>query len=259
MNDHTFVILAYKESPYLKACVHSALNQTVKSKVIITTSTPSDFSRSIANSNQIEYIVNDSGKTGVVNDFNFAYTQAQTKFVTLAHQDDLFEPNYASNVIALMDQVEHPLIAFTNTSELIDGKLHKNSLKSFVKQILLFPFLFSKSVGSVFVKKWMLSFGNPINCPTVTFNKALIPNFEFSPEYPILYDWEAWIRLAKEKGSFVYLPQRLVQYRFHDGSVTSSQLDKFKQEELSILKTIWGNFIGKLVFKIYQLNHYDRS
>ena len=259
MIDHTFVILAHKESPYLEACVQSILIQSKKSEVIITTSTPSDFIKEIANRNQIKYIVNDSGKIGVVNDFNFAYSQAQTKYVTLAHQDDVFEKDYSSNIFESMQRVSNPLIAFTNSSDLIDGKLQKSSFKTFIKQLLLFPFLFSRSIESIFLKKMMLSFGNPINCPTVTFNKQIIPDFEFSPTYVILYDWEAWIKLAKMPGAFVYLSDRLLQYRFHEGSVTSSQIEKFKQEELSILKTIWGSMIGRLVFNIYQLNHYDRS
>jgi len=105
----------------------------------------------------------------------------------------------------------------------------------------------------------MLAFGNPINCPTVTFNKEMLPIFQFSTEFPILYDWDAWLNLAKEPGAFVYLQEHLVQYRFHEDSVTSSQLNNFKMEELMILKKIWGEFLGKIVFKIYQLNHYDRS
>jgi hypothetical protein len=259
MIDHTFVILAHKESPYLEACVESILLQAQKSEVIITTSTPSDFSKEIANQNQIKYIVNDSGKTGVVNDFNFAYSQARTQYVTLAHQDDVFEKDYSKKITESMQKVANPLIAFTNSSDLINGKLQKNSFKAFIKQLLLFPFLFSRSIESIFVKKMMLAFGNPINCPTVTFNKQIIPDFEFSPTYVILYDWDAWLKLAKIPGAFVYLPDRLLQYRFHEGSVTSSQIEKFKKEELSVLKTIWGSTIGSIVFKIYQLNHFDRS
>ena len=38
-NDHVFVVLAYRESPYLEACIRSLENQTVRSRMIIATST----------------------------------------------------------------------------------------------------------------------------------------------------------------------------------------------------------------------------
>ena len=40
---HTFVICAYKESPYLGECISSLLKQTVKSRILIATSTPNEY------------------------------------------------------------------------------------------------------------------------------------------------------------------------------------------------------------------------
>ena len=40
---HTFVVCAYKESEYLEECITSLLAQTVKSKIIVVTSTPNDY------------------------------------------------------------------------------------------------------------------------------------------------------------------------------------------------------------------------
>ena len=38
--DHTFAVCAYGESPYLEECVRSLLDQNVKSRILIATSTP---------------------------------------------------------------------------------------------------------------------------------------------------------------------------------------------------------------------------
>ena len=43
MNDHTFAICAYKESPYLEECIKSLKNQTIKSNILIATSTPKEL------------------------------------------------------------------------------------------------------------------------------------------------------------------------------------------------------------------------
>ena len=41
--NHTFVICAYKESPYLEACIRSLQAQTVPSRILMVTSTPNPW------------------------------------------------------------------------------------------------------------------------------------------------------------------------------------------------------------------------
>ena len=42
-SDHTFIICAYKESPFLAECIESILGQTVRGHVMMTTSTPNEY------------------------------------------------------------------------------------------------------------------------------------------------------------------------------------------------------------------------
>ena len=46
--NHLLVLCAYKESEYLEECLLSLLNQTVKTDIVICTSTPNDFIDKIA-------------------------------------------------------------------------------------------------------------------------------------------------------------------------------------------------------------------
>lgn len=259
MNEHCFVILAHKESEYLEPCLISIINQTLKTKALITTSTPCDFSKNIAKKYGVEYIVNDTGQTGVVNDFNFAYNIADSKLVTLAHQDDLYEPDYAICIIESSKLDSNALLYFTDCYDLINNKKIGSSIKSLIKKLLLFPFLFRNSISSRILKKMILVFGNPICCPSVTINKSILSRFEFSNTFELIYDWKAWIDLTNESGSFIYLNKKLIQYRFHEVSVTSSQLNKLYAEELKLFQIIWGNKLGKLICKIYSVAHNDRK
>lgn len=59
MNKHTFVICAYRESPYLEDCIRSLRAQTVKSRIIMVTSTPNDFIQGLAGKYQIPCYVNE--------------------------------------------------------------------------------------------------------------------------------------------------------------------------------------------------------
>ena len=46
--DHTFVVCAYQESPYLEACICSLKKQTVSSRILIATSTPNKHIEKLA-------------------------------------------------------------------------------------------------------------------------------------------------------------------------------------------------------------------
>ena len=55
-NKHTFVVLAYKESKYLEESIKSVLNQTVKTNVVIGTSTPNKYISKIAKKYNLKVI-----------------------------------------------------------------------------------------------------------------------------------------------------------------------------------------------------------
>ena len=116
---HTFVICAYGESPYLEECICSLLNQKRKSSVLIATSTPNEHIERLAEKYHLQVKVN-QGEKGISADWNFAYSCADTPYVTLAHQDDLYEPDYSENILAFLKKAKHPLIAFTDYCELRD-------------------------------------------------------------------------------------------------------------------------------------------
>ena len=71
---HSFVICAYKESPFLEECIQSLEKQTVKSTIKMVTSTPNEYIADMAKKHNIELIVNE-GQGGIVQDWNFGYKQ----------------------------------------------------------------------------------------------------------------------------------------------------------------------------------------
>ena len=97
MMSHTFAICAYKDSPYLDVCIHSLKKQSVKSKIILCTSTPSPFLEAMAKIHDIPLYVR-NGKSDIQDDWNFAYEKAYTRLVNIAHQDDCYNRDYAAEV-----------------------------------------------------------------------------------------------------------------------------------------------------------------
>lgn len=56
---HTFAICAYKESKYLEDCILSLKNQTVKSEIILATSTPNQYIYALAAKYDIPVYINE--------------------------------------------------------------------------------------------------------------------------------------------------------------------------------------------------------
>ena len=105
---HTFVVLAYKESKYLEECIKSVLNQSYKSRVVIATTTDNKFIRDMASKYQLEVIV---GKhTTIGGDFDFARTCVKSKLITIAHQDDNYDKDYAANIVKYYEKYNDSLI-----------------------------------------------------------------------------------------------------------------------------------------------------
>jgi len=261
MQEHSFVIPAYKDSPYLESCILSLINQTVKSEIVLCTSTPSSFIAGLAEKYGLRYCITTT-PSSIATDWNFALSQCVTPLVTIAHQDDIYHELYTENIVREFQRSEHMLLAFTNYEDLVNSKVRKFSLNALVKSALLWPFWWSTSIRMPLLKKSILAFGDPICCPTVTLNlTAISADFSFAEDYSCALDWLAWLQLAKQKGGFIYIAKKLVKHRIHPESETTNQISngKRQQEELQIFQMMWGEKIAKLISKVYTVGHQDNT
>lgn len=256
MNDlHTFVVLAYKESPYLSKCIESLLGQSEKSRIMIATSTPNDYIRKTAEEYQLEIAVNEN-PSGIGGDFDFGIRAAETPLVTLAHQDDIYEPAYAAEVLRAYQAQPGASIIFTDCYELHGGKkvLKNTNLK--IKRALLFLLKNHRISGSAFVKRSALRFGNAISCPAVTYVKENCPEHVFTGEDAEMksnVDWAAWERLSKLPGYFYYIDRPLMGHRIYGGSTTSAVIggNLRRKEDLAVLKRFWPDPVAKVIARVY--------
>ena len=253
MINHSFAVMAYEDSPYLSECLDSLKNQTVESKIYITTSTPSAYISELAKKYAVEVYVTEPGQ-GIAHDWYFSLQQAKTKYVTLAHQDDLYMPAYAASSFTTAEKFADTLISFTGYTELVVGRDRTNTLLLRVKRFMLWFFMpFRKNIRSRSRKKFLLSAGCPIPAPSVMYNKNILADFRFSNEFSINMDWQAWYRIANMTGRFVYINKRLLKHRIHPDSATSLGLKSNlrQKEDLIMFKKFWPGFIAKLLGKLY--------
>ncbi|MDE6635335.1 MAG: glycosyltransferase [Lachnospiraceae bacterium] len=252
MISHTFAICAYKESEYLEECIHSLINQTVKSNIILATSTPNDYIKGLCEKYNIPMYVN-TGESGITQDWNFAYSQTNTDYVTIAHQDDIYEKEYVSYLDKYVRDISDTIIFFTDYFEIRNGKkVYDNSLLK-IKRIMLCPLRLKIFWKSRFVRRRILSLGSPICCPSVAFARNRCPENVFRHGFRAAEDWEAWERLSRKKGAFVYCRKPLTGHRIHGESETSKIIgDSARQKENYVMfRKFWPAFIAKPLNRLY--------
>lgn len=256
---HTFVIPAYGESEYLEECILSLIKQSIKSKIIITTSTPSAFLDKISKKYNLTVFLN-KNSSGIASDWTFGCKSCNTKYLTIAHQDDIYLPDYTKKNLAAVKHAKNDLITFSNYKELYNKVPRTNTPLLIIKRIMLIPFfLLNNRLSIIPFKKAMLAAGSSICCPGVMFNKKNIGNIFFNNNMSINMDWDFWWNLAKRKGDFIFVKDKLMIHRIHPDSATNKGLinNKRQSEDRLMFNKIWPEPIAGILTILYSLSYFS--
>lgn len=253
MELHAFVICAYGESKYLEECIQSLLCQTIKSRILIATSTPNEFINELGRRYRLEVYINRDGR-GIADDWNFAYAQADSKYVTLAHQDDIYEPTYVEIMLNQLQKANKPLIFFSDYGEIRQGRKVKVNLLLRVKRILLTPMRARRLRKYRIIKRGVVAFGNAICCPAVTYVKDSLQYPVFEKHFKSNLDWEVWERISEKEGSCEYCSKVLMYHRIHGESETSALINSRERmvEDYEMLCRFWPVWMVKKYMRVYR-------
>lgn len=226
--------------------------QTLKCNVLLATSTPNNMVTSVAKKYRIALSVNQESN-GIASDWNFAFRCARTNLVTIAHQDDMYHPQYLERILEVLNRSKDPLIAFSDYKELIDSTEVMDAKILKIKRAMLKPLSLPLLSRTVFGKRLSIAFGNPICCPAVTYVAPKMPHELFSDGFRSNLDWEMWEKLSRCRGEFVYVQSPLMMHRIHEGSETSSCItDNVRtSEDLQMLEKFWPSFVARLINRFY--------
>lgn len=251
-NKHSFMVCAYKESEYLEPCVRSLLEQTVKSEIIICTSTPNHHIKKICEKYGLQLRIRE-GKSDIQDDWNFAVSQATTSWVTVAHQDDIYDKKYVESLLKKLEQYDDGIMFFSDYRPL-HGTSTKPDLNSRIKKILRAPMNISWLSKKKFFKKMILAFGNSINCPSVAYNLDKIEGNVFTSELKFGLDWETFYKYANTEGRFLYYNKPLTYYRIHDEATSKEFIvnNKRVEEDIYMFNKFWPSFVTKIIMVFYK-------
>lgn len=248
---HTFVICAYGESPYLEECIKSLQAQTYKSQVICYSSTPNQLIRNLCHQYDIPFYHQSGG--GIGKDWNSALSFVDTPYCTLAHQDDLYQPNYAEKIMGAFKAYPETTIAFSNYAEYRDGNPIASNTNLKIKSMMLA--MLSLFPSSASWRQAILAFGNPISCPAVSYHLKKLSGFKFSEKMKVSLDWYAWYDISKHyQGRFSYIPEKLMYHRIHEDSETTAMIsdNTRTREDLMMYELLWPKPLAKLLNYFYK-------
>lgn len=258
-SDHTFVVCAYGESPYLRDCVASLAAQNVKTRLVIATTTPNNWIKGVSEEFSIHLFVND-GQPGIAHDWNSALSHAVTPLVTIAHQDDIYGEDYAEAALAFCNRSEKPLLFFSDygeirmgASSIESGVVADDTRMLRIKRLMLAPLKLERRWGSKRWRRRLMSLGSPICCPSVTYCLPNLPSPVFREGMRGGLDWDAWERISKLEGDFIYAPEVLMHHRIHEGSETSKLIkdDIRSKEDYEMFCRFWPRPLARLLNVLY--------
>lgn len=253
MKLHIFAICAYKDSPYLEACIRSLQGQSVKSDIILCTSTPSPYIETLAGRYGIPVYVR-HGKSNIQDDWNYAYHMADAQLVTIAHQDDLYQRDYVKKLLESYEKYPD-MSLFTGGYVVIkENKLSGFEKVEFIKRFLRLPLRLRPIAHVSWVKKSVLMFGNSICCPACTYNKELLGEKLFTSPYHFALDWDTFFKLAGRPGRFICVEKPLLYYRVHEEAATKAcMMDNSRsREEAHMFAKMWPGPVTKLLMHFYR-------
>lgn len=233
----------------MEECILSLKAQTLQSNILLSTSTPNDHIRGLCGKYGVPLYVNE-GEHGITGDWNFALSIADAEYVTLAHQDDVYAPDYAARMLTEAEGRD-PVLLFSDYYELRNGQKVTDTRNLKIKRLMNLGFRWFG--GSRFVRDRVLSLGDPICCPAVTFHMKYCRNFRFDGAFKVSCDWEAWSRLSR-LGRFVYIPEPLMGHRIHEDSATTALISDHRRSEEDYLMyaRYWPKPIARGLSRLYR-------
>lgn len=254
--NHTFVICAYKESEYLEECILSCIQQSSvnagKSLVILYTSTPNEYIEKLTNKYHLQLCVGEGGSIGA--DWNGALSFVETRYATIAHQDDVYLEDYGTKILAKFSQDNNLNIVFSDYGETdFKGNIRERNINLKIKTFgLKLMNLFSTKM----IQRRIYAFGNFICCPAVSYDLQRLASFRFDEQMKMALDWDAWERIMKMEGKIAYVPEILMYHRIHSDSETTVNTTNHQREkeEFLMFQRYWPKGISELLMKFYSKN-----
>lgn len=210
------VLATYNGERYLEQQIRSIQEaegySTLVARIIVVDDGSTDATHDIVSTLQridskIKWFTNESGEHGAKENFAYALGLAESEYVMLCDQDDVWERNKISLSYDAISglQSDRPALLFTDKT-IVDESL-RVICDSFFK--------YRQIPKSWYHSTERLLHMNVASGCTMMFNKALLKKAIPVPTQAFMHDW--WlILIAKELGEIIFIDKATIKYRQHN-------------------------------------------
>lgn len=147
--------------------------------------------------------------------FNHGLAMARHDLLAVANADDIWLPHKLETQVAVFDQSPEADICWHDASFIDDrGRVKHGGFRKVPSMNRARP-----------VRPWHFTTGNPVPNPTTVFRRSILRVIGLQ-ETGWMHDHQFWFKAAVARCVFVGLPDRLIRYRVHEGSHSTSSIRK---------------------------------
>lgn len=219
----SILIPTYKRAEFLRAAVQSALNQTYRNlEIIVLDDASPDHTplllREFADEPRLRPVRHPQN-LGIVGNWQAGLALAVGKYFCFLHDDDTFEPEFVARLVEPLQADPNLVLGFCDHWVMDENGRRldvdsKNSSRRFKRDLL--------AAGEVndFPRAALVDFSLPVGATLFRRNQIAAEFLDERARGAI----DAWLfyQCVKTGGAAYYVPERLMNYRAHDGGMSRS-------------------------------------
>lgn len=243
----TFAIPCRDGERHLPALLESLLGQTQPCQLILVDDASRDRSVAVAREVAGERltVIENADPKGLPGNWNRAAAAADTEFFCLAHQDDVYAPEFGATLVAALAEAPRAAAAHCLARAIDDAGRPLASLSERYKARFWrnLPRVESRADGF-----GRLYAGNYVNCASLVYRGAAFAAVGcFDTHLRFAPDWEWLLRAFAKDWQLVAVPQPLVAYRRHGGQASRAAATSMQRyrEEHALLATARSLGVGE--------------
>lgn len=229
----TFAIPCRNAGTHLRSLLESLLAQSRQDfEVLLVDDASTDGSVELARAVAGERlrIVTNGSPLGIGANWNRCAELVRTPFFCLAHQDDVYRPEYLATLLRALEPRPSALAAHCRATTLdAAGRESISATERFKDR-------FWARAGGLSDSGLYASLldGNWVIAPSALFRTEVFQRLGgFEARLRFVLDWELWLRALRGGATLVGVAERLLAYRRHDASATKAEersLNRYREE-----------------------------
>jgi glycosyltransferase involved in cell wall biosynthesis len=209
----TIAMPVYERKEYFPEALDSAVNQTIKCKIIVVDNCSShDFFKEICGEKGITYYKNETN-IGLFPNWNRCFDLAETGFVMILGDDDILSPDYVESFLKALKQYPDLDIYFS------DFVLNNLTTKETSPHRHTLPFGYMENGGKIIEYGIKYKLGFPMI--TSSIKRSIFTRFYTG--FHASNDW-LWVYSNADKLTFYGDPKKLYKYGAHESQDSKNHL-----------------------------------